>query len=297
MLPSSGRFSRHPLQLNVMTESANSSKNSRFDTITMAPPDAILGLTEAFLADPNPNKMNLSVGVYKDATGKTPILKCVKEAEKQLVANELTKGYLPINGSPDYSSHLADLIFGDTIDRSRLAILQTPGGTGGLRIAAGFLASQLAPIRLWTPNPTWANHLPVFASEGVPLESYRYLSADRTSLDIDGMLDDLKEKAKPGEAVLLHACCHNPTGIDPTSEQWTEIAKVLADKHLLPVIDFAYQGFGKGLQEDTSSIHAVLKENDEAIICNSFSKNFGLYSERVGGLTLVLRMTRPQRQP
>ena len=119
------------------------------------------------------------------------------------------------------------------------------------------------------------------------MESYRYLSADRTSLDIDGMLDDLKEKAKPGEAVLLHACCHNPTGIDPTSEQWTEIAKVLADKHLLPVIDFAYQGFGKGLQEDTSSIHAVLKENDEAIICNSFSKNFGLYSERVGGLTLV----------
>ena len=287
MLPSSGRFSRHPLQLNVMTESANSSKNSRFDTITMAPPDAILGLTEAFLADPNPNKMNLSVGVYKDATGKTPILKCVKEAEKQLVANELTKGYLPINGSPDYSSHLADLIFGDTIDRSRLAILQTPGGTGGLRIAAGFLASQLEPIRLWTPNPTWANHLPVFASEGVPLESYRYLSADRTSLDIDGMLDDLKEKANPGEAVLLHACCHNPTGIDPTTEEWTEIAKVLADKHLLPVIDFAYQGFGKGLQDDTSSIHAVLKENDEAIICNSFSKNFGLYSERVGGLTLV----------
>ena len=197
MLPSSGRFSRHPLQLNVMTESANSSKNSRFDTITMAPPDAILGLTEAFLADPNPNKMNLSVGVYKDATGKTPILKCVKEAEKQLVANERTKGYLPINGSTDYSSHLADLIFGDTIDRSRLAILQTPGGTGGLRIAAGFLASQLITHSVMDTEPNVGQSSSGFRFRGVPLESYRYLSADRTSLDIDGMLDDLrKSKAR-----------------------------------------------------------------------------------------------------
>ena len=283
----SGRPSCHFLTLIVMTESASSPKISRFGSITTAPPDAILGLTEAFVADPSPSKMNLSVGVYKDATGKTPILECVKEAERQLVEGEVTKGYLPISGVPEYCSQVGDLIFGDTIDRSRLATLQTPGGTGGLRVAAAFLASQLAPIRLWTPSPTWANHLPVFASEGVPMESYRYLSADRTSFDIEGMIDDLQSKAKPGEAVLLHACCHNPTGIDPTPEQWTEIAKVLASKNLLPVIDFAYQGFGKGLQEDTASIHAVLKENEEAIVCNSFSKNFGLYSERVGGLTLV----------
>ena len=145
-LPNPERLSCHLLPLSVMTESASSPKTSRFETITTAPPDAILGLTEAFLADTSPNKMNLSVGVYKDATGKTPILKCVKEAERQLVQGEVTKGYLPISGVPEYCSQVGDLIFGDTIDRSRLATLQTPGGTGGLRIAAGFLASQLAPV-------------------------------------------------------------------------------------------------------------------------------------------------------
>ena len=270
-----------------MTASTRSQPPCRFSTLTTAPPDAILGLTEAFLADTNPNKMNLSVGVYKDATGKTPILRCVKEAERRLVEGEVTKGYLPISGLPEYCRQARELMLGGQIDPERTATLQTPGGTGGLRIAAGFLAGQLAPIRLWTPNPTWANHVPVFASEGVPMESYRYLAADRTSFDFEGMVDDLHNKTKPGDAVLLHACCHNPTGVDPTLEQWAGLAQVLAAKHLLPVIDFAYQGFGQGLQEDAASIHAILKVNEEAIICNSFSKNFGLYSERVGGLTLV----------
>jgi aspartate/tyrosine/aromatic aminotransferase len=270
-----------------MSASASSKISHRFGSLSTAPPDAILGLTEAFSADPNPNKMNLSVGVYKDATGQTPILKCVKLAEQRLLEEEATKGYLPISGLPEYCNQVRDLIFGDSIDASRVAVMQTPGGTGALRVAAGFLASQLGPIRLWTPNPTWANHAPVFASEGVPMETYRYLAADRTSFDFEGMLEDLRTKSSAGDAVLLHACCHNPTGVDPTAEQWKEIATILAEKNLLPVIDFAYQGFGKGLKEDAGSIHTVLDVCEEAIVCNSFSKNFGLYSERIGGLSLI----------
>ena len=270
-----------------MSVSASSKTSGRFGVLTTAPPDAILGLTEAFAADTNPNKMNLSVGVYKDASGQTPILRCVKEAERRLVEMESTKGYLPISGLPEYCGQIRDLIFGDTIDASRIAVLQTPGGTGALRVAAGFLASQLSPIRLWTPNPTWANHQPVFDAERVPMESYRYLASDRKSFDFEGMLEDLKTKTSHGDAVLLHACCHNPTGVDPTPDQWNEIASAVASKNLLPVIDFAYQGFGKGLREDAASIRAILNVCDEAIVCNSFSKNFGLYSERIGGLSVV----------
>lgn len=270
-----------------MTASASSKSALRFANIATAPPDSILGLTEAFVADTNPNKMNLSVGVYKDASGKTPILKCVKEAERRLVESESTKGYLPIDGLPDYRHHIRDLVFGDAIDPSRTAVFQTPGGTGALRVAAGFLTSQLSPIRIWVPNPTWANHSPVFTAEQLPMASYRYLAADRTSFDFEGMLEDLKAETSSGEAVLLHACCHNPTGVDPTADQWDQIAAVIGEKQLIPVIDFAYQGFGEGLHEDGAGIRAILQRCDEAIVCNSFSKNFGLYSERVGGLALV----------
>lgn len=261
--------------------------SSRFSHIATAPPDSILGLTEAFVADSNPNKMNLSVGVYKDASGLTPVLQSVKEAERRLIENEKTKGYLPIDGLPDYRTHVRKLVFGDSVDSSRIAVLQTPGGTGALRVAAGFLTSQLSPIRIWTPLPTWANHPAVFTAEGLPMESYRYLGADRTSFDFNGMLEDLQSKASAGEAVLLHACCHNPTGVDPTADQWRQIAALIAEQRLLPVIDFAYQGFGTGIVEDAVGVREVLRVCDEAIVCNSFSKNFGLYSERVGALSLV----------
>lgn len=269
-----------------MTASA-SSKSSHFQDVSTAPPDAILGLTEAFVADTNPDKMNLSVGVYKDAGGQTPILRCVKAAEQRLVENEQTKGYLPIDGIPDYRNDVRTLVFGDSVEAERVAVIQTPGGTGALRVAAGFLTSQLSPARIWMPNPTWANHSAVFTAEGLGMETYRYLGADGTSFDFDGMLEDLKTNASARDSVLLHACCHNPTGVDPSPEQWNEIAAVCAEKQLLPVIDFAYQGFGEGLVEDTHSIRAILKVCDEAMICNSFSKNFGLYSERVGGLSMV----------
>ncbi len=269
-----------------MTASA-SSKTHRFADIQTAPPDAILGLTEAFLADKNPNKMNLSVGVYKDASGQTPVLRCVKQAERRLLETETTKGYLAIDGLPDYREAVRKLVFGDRVDAARIAILQSPGGTGALRIAAGFLASQLSPIRIWVPTPTWENHNAVFSSEGLPIESYRYLAEDRTSLDFDGMIEDLRTKTSVGDAILLHACCHNPTGVDPSSEQWKEISAVLAERQLLPVIDFAYQGFGNGLDEDTAAITAVLGACEEAIVCSSFSKNFGLYGERVGAMSLI----------
>ncbi|TWT81873.1 Aspartate aminotransferase [Planctomycetes bacterium CA13] len=270
-----------------MTASSSSGSVQRLATVPTAPPDAILGLTEAFNADKNPNKMNLSVGVYKDASGKTPILNCVKEAERRLVDDESTKGYLGIDGLPSYREQIRALVFGDQLPADRIAVLQTPGGTGALRVAANFLVTQLSPIRIWMSSPTWANHPAVFSAAGLPTETYRYLGSDRTSFDLDAMLEDLNEKTSPGDAILLHACCHNPTGIDPTADQWKEIAKTVSERRLLPLIDFAYQGFGDGLDEDAAGLHTILSTVDEAIVCTSASKNFGLYSERVGAVSLV----------
>lgn len=270
-----------------MTDSSESKAALRFSSISTAPPDPILGLTEAFLADQRSDKMNLSVGVYKDASGQTPVLECVKEAERRLLENEKTKGYLPIDGSPEYRKAVQRMVFGETVASERISTLQSPGGTGALRVAASFLTSQMPPLKVWASNPTWANHHAVFQSEGLPVESYRYLAADRTTLDFEGMIEDLTTKAQPGDAILLHACCHNPTGVDPSTDQWESIAKVLSDRGLLPLIDFAYQGFGHGIREDAQSIEAILRHNSEAIVCNSFSKNFGLYGERVGAISVV----------
>ncbi|MCA9137466.1 MAG: aspartate/tyrosine/aromatic aminotransferase [Planctomycetales bacterium] len=259
----------------------------RFSVISVAPPDSILGITEAFNADPNPAKMNLSVGVYKDQSGQTPVLKSVKAAEKKILENEVTKGYLSIDGLPAYRDDVRNLVFGDSIAADRVAVLQTPGGTGALRVAADFMRTQLPGVRVWIPNPTWANHPAIFSAAELPVETYRYLGDDRTSLDLDGMLGALREKARPGDAILLHGCCHNPTGIDPTPEDWKQIAAVVAEKNLLPLIDFAYQGFGDGIEQDALGLRTILDHVDEALVCTSFSKNFGLYSERVGAVSLV----------
>ncbi|KAA5543773.1 aspartate/tyrosine/aromatic aminotransferase [Roseiconus nitratireducens] len=259
----------------------------RFSVVQTAPPDSILGLTEAFNADPNPDKMNLSVGVYKDESGKTPVLKSVKEAEKRLIDSETSKGYLSIDGMVEYREDVRRMVFGDAIAGERVAVLQAPGGTGALRVAADFMRTQLPDLRIWIPTPTWANHPAIFSAAELPTSTYRYLGADRTSLDLPGMLEDLRENAATGDAVLLHGCCHNPTGIDPSEDDWKQIAKVIADKQLLPLIDFAYQGFGDGLEQDAVGLRTVLEQVDEAIVCTSFSKNFGLYSERVGAISLV----------
>ena len=257
-----------------------------FSTVPSAPPDAILGLTEAFNADPNPDKINLTVGVYKDESGVTPILKCVKQAEQKLLSEESTKGYLAIDGLPAYREQVRELVFGDTVSSDRVAVVQSPGGTGGLRVAATFLLTNLPQTQLWMPNPTWANHPAIFAATGLATETYRYLNADRTTFDLEGMLADLAQ-AKPGDTVLLHGCCHNPTGIDPTAEDWKAIAAEIKKRDLIPLVDFAYQGFGDGLEQDATGLRTVLGEVDEAIVCTSFSKNFGLYSERVGAVSLV----------
>ncbi|MCM2369400.1 amino acid aminotransferase [Aporhodopirellula aestuarii] len=268
------------------SESATAAPN-RFDSIPLAPPDSILGLTEAFLADPRTEKMNLTVGVYKDASGLTPILKCVKAAERKLVETEKTKGYLPIDGFPDYRSHVQKLVFSDQIPADRIAMVQAPGGTGALRVAGEFLATQCSPTRVFLPNPTWANHNAIMRSAGLDVETYSYLANDRRSLDFDALLDDLNTKTRPGDAVLMHACCHNPTGVDPTADQWKEIAKVMGSRGLIPLLDFAYQGFGDGLDEDAVGLRTILGQCPEAIVCSSYSKNFGLYSERVGAVGLV----------
>lgn len=277
----------HPNHLRKYPGSPMKTMVHRFSVVNPAPPDAILGLTEAFQADTRASKMNLSVGVYKDESGKTPILQCVKDAEQKLLSDESSKGYLSIDGLPDYREHVRNLVFGDKVPADRIAVLQSPGGTGALRIAADFLATQLPKARIWIPTPTWANHRAIFDAAGLPNDGYAYLGGDRTSLDLDAMLTDLREKSNSGDAVLLHACCHNPTGVDPTAEQWTAIAEVIREKELLPLVDFAYQGFGEGLEADAVGLHSVLDVVDEAIVCNSFSKNFGLYSERVGAVSLI----------
>ncbi len=262
---------------------------SRFATVSAAPPDPILGLTDAFNADPRPTKLNLSVGVYKDAAGKTPVLASVKAAEAKLLAGETTKGYLGIDGLADYRHHVYDMIFGDDVPADRVSVAQTPGGTAAVRVAAEFLADQCPGAKVWMSNPTWANHGAIFRRAGLEPGTYRYLNADKTGLDFAAMMDDLRTGPSAGDAVLLHACCHNPTGVDPTAGQWLQIADLMAQRGLLPLLDFAYQGFGDSLEQDAAGLRTVVRTCGEAMVASSYSKNFGLYSERVGALSMVVR--------
>jgi len=260
-----------------------------FETLQMAPPDAILGLTEAFKADPNPSKINLAVGVFKNAQGETPVLDCVKQAERLLVEEEPTKGYLGIDGLPEYGTNVREMLFGaesDVLTSNRAVTVQAPGGTGALRVAGDFIVSQFPNARIWCSKPTWANHPNIFQAAGLEVMQYDYLNADRTAVDLEAFEASLGE-ARPGDVICLHGCCHNPTGVDPSAEQWTQIAEVLRNKGLLPLVDIAYQGFGAGLREDVAGLHAVVSANQELLVCSSFSKNFSLYAERVGALTLV----------
>jgi aspartate aminotransferase len=256
-----------------------------FEHVPVAPPDPILGLGEAFLKDARKEKINLSVGVFKDEAGQTPVLKSVKAAEQRLVEREATKNYLGIDGLEQYNQHIRGLLFGAGIAADQVATVQVPGGTAGVRLAADLMADQLVGSRVWISNPTWVNHNSIFAAAGVEVQQYPYLSADKTSLDFASMMETLKSQARARDAVLLHACCHNPTGVDPSAKQWEELAKLLAERDLLPIIDFAYQGFGVGLEEDATGLRIIQKHCPELLVASSFSKNFGLYSERVGALT------------
>ncbi|MEO0530885.1 MAG: amino acid aminotransferase [Planctomycetota bacterium] len=260
-----------------------------FQSIEAAPVDPILGLTEAFKADPNPEKINLGVGVYQDESGVTPVLPSVVEATKRVVEAETTKSYLPIPGAPEYGAAVQRLLFGadhEIVGSGRAATSHTPGGTGALRVTGDFLKQNLPGATLWLTDPTWANHPAIFAAAGVPTDSLPYFDATTNGLAFDAFLAAL-EMVPAGDAVLLHGCCHNPSGIDPTLDQWKKIADVLTERGVLPILDFAYQGFGTGIEDDAAGLREFCRPGAELIVCGSFSKNFGLYRERVGAVTFV----------
>lgn len=260
-----------------------------FEKVIQAPADPILGLTDEFRNDPRSHKINLGVGIYKDEAGATPILNCVKKAEKFLLENEKTKNYLSIEGNTEYGLLVQELLFGsdsEIVSSKRAKTAQAPGGTGALRIGAEFLSRQGISKKVWISNPTWVNHFQVFGAAGLETAEYRYYDPATKQLDFDGMLNSLAD-AKAGDVVLLHGCCHNPTGIDPTFAQWEALATFCAERQLLPFFDFAYQGFGKGIDEDAAGLRVFAAHNRELLVASSFSKNFGLYNERVGAITVV----------
>lgn len=260
-----------------------------FESISAAPADPILGLADLFRADNRPSKINLGIGVYKDETSKTVVLTSVKKAEQFLLDNETTKSYLSIDGYPEFAAQTQALLFGqDTpiITSGRACTAQTPGGTGALRVAADFLVQQTGVKRVWVSNPSWPNHNSIFTASGLEVRHYDYYDADNHQLNFDGMLASLNE-AQPGDVVLFHGCCHNPTGIDPTAEQWQQLAELSVERGWLPLFDFAYQGFGRGLEEDAEGLRIFAAKHHELLVCSSYSKNFGLYNERVGAFTLV----------
>lgn len=260
-----------------------------FSKVTLAPADPILGLTDAFKADTRPHKVNLGVGIYKDEAGQTPILSSVKKAEAILLETEKTKNYLGIEGVQAYNQVVQELLFGPQstiITDKRAVTAQAPGGTGSLRVASEFLVRNTGSTTIWVSNPTWANHQNIFETAGLTVKEYRYYKAESHDMDFDAMLADLST-ANVGDVVLLHGCCHNPTGIDLSLEQWQQVANICLEKSLLPLFDFAYQGFGAGIEEDARGLRAVAAVVPELLIANSFSKNFGLYNERVGAVTIV----------
>lgn len=258
---------------------------SHFAKVTRVPGDPILGLLEAYRADPNPARLDLGVGVYKDAQGLTPIPRAVKLAEQRLVDSETTKSYVGSHGDALFAARLCELVLGVTsplLADARADATQTPGGTGALRLAAEFIAHCLPGKNIWLSDPTWPIHETLFAAAGVPIKHYPYVDANNR-LDVDAMLAML-EKVPQGDVVLLHACCHNPTGFDLSHEDWQRVLDIVRRRELLPLLDFAYQGLGDGLEPDAYSVRLLAESLPEVLITSSCSKNFGLYRDRVGAL-------------
>lgn len=251
-------------------------------------PDAILGLTERFRADDRPGKVTLASGVYVDETGRTPVLATVTEAEARLLNGHGSKVYKPIAGDPAYTSPVRELVFGaghPAVLGGRVETMHTPGGTGALRVAADLLHGLVPGASVWLSTPTWPNHPQVFQAAGVRVHRYPYLRPDG-ELDIDAMVEVLRDMPA-GDIVVLHGCCHNPTGIDPTADQWETIADAVAAAGALPLLDFAYQGFADGLEQDATGLMALMRREGTMLVASSFSKNFALYDERVGALSIV----------
>ena len=257
--------------------------------VQMAPRDPILGLTEAYNADTNPKKVNLGVGVYTDDTGKVPLLECVRRAERQLVEQPAARNYLPIDGLAAYDKAVQSLVFGvdsQALKQGRIVTVQSLGGTGGLRVGADFLRRTALNAELWISDPSWENHRAVFENAGFKVNTYPYYDAKTRGVDFDGMLGALK--AMPaGSIVLLHACCHNPTGVDLTAEQWTGVVETIGARGLVPFLDIAYQGFGDGIDADGDAVRRFAQAGLPLFVANSFSKSFALYGERVGTLSVV----------
>jgi len=260
-----------------------------FDSLPVLPPDSILGLAAACRADPNPDKVDLTLGVYMDETGLCPVFEAVQQAQQALVSEEQTKVYMPPQGDPDYLAGIRSLVLGEVGMASlgdRSSAVQTPGGCGAVRLGAEVLHAAAPTATVWVSDPTWPVHIPLIGSVGLQFKTYRYYSSEMKGLDFDAMISDLQE-ARSGDVVLLHGCCHNPSGVDPTKEQWATLAELLAERQLLPMIDFAYQGMGAGLDEDAAGIRTVLERVPEMIIAVSSSKNIGLYRERAGAVVFV----------
>ncbi|MHA6576973.1 amino acid aminotransferase [Pseudomonas yamanorum] len=256
-----------------------------FDAIGRVPGDPILGLMELYAQDPSPNKFDLGVGVYKDDQGLTPIPYSVKLAEQRLVEQQTTKTYIGGHGNAAFGTLVSELVLGagsPLLSERRAGATQTPGGTGALRLSADFIAHSLPGRGVWLSNPTWPIHETIFAKAGLKVSHYPYVGSDNR-LDVAAMLATLSTVPK-GDVVLLHACCHNPTGFDLSQDDWRQVLKIVQERELLPLIDFAYQGFGDGLEQDAWAVRLFAAELPEVLITSSCSKNFGLYSDRVGAL-------------
>ena len=260
-----------------------------FNVLPQLAPDPILGLSAAFKQDPNPNKIDLGVGVYKDEQGNTPIVSAVAKATRVLIEQETTKTYITPQGVQGFIDNMLSLILGEkspVLMADRVAAVQAPGGCGALRILAELLTRVDKDITVWVSDPTWANHIPLIGNAGLELKTYPYFDKASASIKFDQMLDALKQVPK-GDVVLFHGCCHNPTGGDLTQAQWREVLAVAEQQGFLPFFDIAYQGFGDGLETDAYAIRLFAETLPEVIIAASCSKNFGLYRERVGLAAIV----------
>jgi aspartate/tyrosine/aromatic aminotransferase len=259
-----------------------------FEPLQPAAADAILGLIGEHKADPRPEKVDLGVGVYRNEGGETPVLKAAKKAEHRLLGTQKSKAYVGTAGDPQFNKLMQQLAFADSVDASRIATIQTPGGSGSLRVAAGLIMQANPDAVLWVSDPTWANHTPLLGGAGLNMKVYPYYDGESHSIRVDDMLETLRG-ANSGDLVLLHACCHNPSGLDPNEEQWQAIADVIEERGLVPFIDMAYQGFARGLDEDAYGVRLLASRLPELVLSTSCSKNFGLYRERVGSLSILAR--------
>ena len=262
---------------------------SLLSTVEMAPRDPILGITEAFNADTNPRKVNLGVGVYCDDNGKVPVLECVRRAEQKLAETPLPKNYLPIDGMPAYDRAVQQVVFGaqsEAVRQGRIVTVQTLGGTGGLKVGADLLRRIDAGAEIWISDPSWENHRALFEYAGFRVNTYPYYDASTRGVNFEGMTDTL-QKLPAGAIVVLHACCHNPTGVDLSPAQWERVLEIVNSRGLVPLLDFAYQGFAEGLDADAAPVRRFTAACPAVFVSSSFSKSLSLYGERVGALSIV----------